>query len=100
VTTASVTGSPRNASASVLIFAKTLEGYNLATSDPSNFDFIKHVDQATDGRIAVFYATPLGMLEAFKAYKNNIFNAFYGAISRFTYRTACGIGCDAAVGSA
>ena len=58
---------------SAIIFNKTPEGYSLATSDPGNFDFIKHVDQATDGRIAVFYATPLGMLEAFKAYKNNIF---------------------------
>lgn len=58
---------------SAVIFAKTLEGYNLATSSPDNFEFISHVDQASDGRITVFYATPLGMLEAFKAYKNNIF---------------------------
>ncbi len=56
-----------------VIFAKTLEGYNLATSDPTNYDFIKHVDQATDGRVTVYYATPLGMIEAFKSYKNNIF---------------------------
>jgi type II secretory ATPase GspE/PulE/Tfp pilus assembly ATPase PilB-like protein len=56
-----------------VIFAKTLEGYNMATSDPSNFEFIKHVDQIVDGRITVYYATPLGMLEAIKSYKNNIF---------------------------
>jgi len=56
-----------------VIFAKTLEGYNLATTNPNNFDFIKHVDQATDGRVTVYYATPLGMLEAFRSYKNNIF---------------------------
>ncbi len=56
-----------------VIFAKTLEGYNLATSDPKNFEFIKHVDQITDGRISVYYTTPLGMSEVFKAYKNNIF---------------------------
>jgi len=56
-----------------IIFGKTLEGYNLATSNPENYEFIKHVDQASDGRVTVYYATPLGMEEAFKAYKNNIF---------------------------
>jgi type IV pilus assembly protein PilB len=56
-----------------VIFAKTLEGYNLATSDPANFDFIKHVDQTSDGRVSVYYATPTGIAEALKAYKNNIF---------------------------
>jgi type II secretory ATPase GspE/PulE/Tfp pilus assembly ATPase PilB-like protein len=56
-----------------LIFDKTDKGYNLATSNPGNFEFIKHIDQATDGRITVFYSTPTGMAEAFKAYKNNIF---------------------------
>ena len=58
---------------SAVIFAKTLEGYSLATSNPTNLAFINRVDQATDGRILVFYATPFGILEAFKAYKNNIF---------------------------
>jgi type IV pilus assembly protein PilB len=56
-----------------LLFAKTPTGYNLATSNPANFEFIKHMDQATDGRVAVYYATPLGLTEAFKGYKNNIF---------------------------
>ncbi|MFA7252480.1 MAG: GspE/PulE family protein [Candidatus Paceibacterota bacterium] len=56
-----------------VIFGKTLEGYNLATSNPENYEFIKHVDQASEGRVTVYYATPLGMEEAFKAYKNNIF---------------------------
>ncbi len=68
---------------SSVIFAKTLEGYNLATSDPSNFDFIKHIDQATDGRIAVHYATPLGMLEALKSYKNNIFKNVVDLIENY-----------------
>jgi type IV pilus assembly protein PilB len=58
---------------SAVIFEKTLEGYNMATSDPANYEFIKHVDQSTDGRVSIYYATPMGMMEAFKAYKNNIF---------------------------
>jgi type II secretory ATPase GspE/PulE/Tfp pilus assembly ATPase PilB-like protein len=66
-----------------VIFAKTLEGYNLATSNPANFEFIKHVDQATDGRVSVYYATPLGMLEAFKAYKNNIFKNVVDLIENY-----------------
>jgi type IV pilus assembly protein PilB len=66
-----------------VIFDKTLEGYSLATSDPSNLNFIKHVDQATDGRIIVHYATPLGMLEAFKAYKNNIFKNVVDIIENY-----------------
>jgi type IV pilus assembly protein PilB len=70
---------------SVVIFGKTLEGYDLATSDPGNFDFIKHVDQATDGRISVYYTTPLGMLEVFKAYKNNIFKNVVDLIEKYKF---------------
>lgn len=66
-----------------VIFAKTLEGYDLATSNPANLDFIKHVDRATDGRISVYYATPLGMLEVFKAYKNNIFKNVIDLIENY-----------------
>ena len=66
-----------------VIFAKTLEGYSLATTDPGNFDFIKHVDQATDGRVSVYYATPLGMLEVFKSYKNNIFKNVVDLIENY-----------------
>jgi type II secretory ATPase GspE/PulE/Tfp pilus assembly ATPase PilB-like protein len=68
---------------SAIIFAKTLEGYNLATTNPANFEFIKHVDQASDGRVTVYYATPLGMLEAFKAYKNNIFKNVVDLIENY-----------------
>ncbi len=56
-----------------VIFGKSDGGYNLATTNPNNFEFIKQLDQAIEGRIFVYYATPLGMLEAFKSYKNNIF---------------------------
>ncbi len=66
-----------------VIFGKTLEGYNLATSDPANIDFIKHVDRATDGRISVYYATPYGILEAFKSYKNNIFKNVVDLIENY-----------------
>ncbi len=68
---------------SAIIFAKTLEGYNLATTNPANFEFIKHVDQATDGRVTIFYATPTGMLEAFKSYKNNIFKNVVDLIENY-----------------
>ena len=68
---------------SAIIFDKTLEGYDMATSDPANFEFIKHVDQATDGRVTVYYATPLGMQEAFKAYKNNIFKNVLDLIENY-----------------
>jgi len=70
-------------SQNAVIFSKTPEGYNLATSDPSNLEFIKHVDQATDGRISIFYATPLGMTEVFKAYKNNIFKNVIDLIENY-----------------
>jgi type IV pilus assembly protein PilB len=66
-----------------VIFAKTLEGYNLATSNPSNYEFTRHVDMATDGRISVYYATPLGMSEVFKAYKNNIFKNVVDLIEKY-----------------
>ncbi len=66
-----------------VIFAKTLEGYNLALSDPSNLSFIKNIDQTTDGRISVYYATPTGMAEAFKAYKNNIFKQVIDLIENY-----------------
>ncbi len=56
-----------------VIFSKTDDGFSLATSNPNNLEFINHVDKITEGKISVYYATPLGMLEVFKAYKNNIF---------------------------
>lgn len=56
-----------------VIFAKSPDGYNLATTNPANFEFIKQVDKANEGRLVVYYTTPLGMQEAFKAYKNNIY---------------------------
>lgn len=68
---------------SAVIFEKTLEGYNLATSDPANYEFIKHVDQSSEGRISVYYATPLGMQEVFKAYKNNIFRNVLDLIENY-----------------
>jgi len=68
---------------SAVIFAKTLEGYSLATSNPGNFEFINYVDRANQGRIAVYYATPIGMLEAFKAYKNNIFKNVVDLIENY-----------------
>jgi len=68
---------------SAVIFEKTPGGYTLATSKPDNFEFIQHVDQATDGRITVVYATPTGMLEAFKAYKNNIFKNVIDLIENY-----------------
>lgn len=68
---------------SVVIFAKTLEGYNIATSNPNNFDFIKHLDQVTSGRVSVYYATPLGMQEALKSYKNNIFKNVVDLIENY-----------------
>jgi len=56
-----------------VIFTQNTEGFCLATSDPDNFEFIKHVGQSTNSKITVYYATPLGMQESFKSYKNNIF---------------------------
>ena len=58
---------------SAVIFDKGLDGYLLATTDPANFEFIKHVDQTAEGRVTVYYATPLGMIEALKGYKDNIY---------------------------
>ncbi len=66
-----------------VIFAKTDEGYSLATSEPTNLSFIKSVDQSTEGRIKIYYATPSGMLEAFKAYKNNIFKNVLDLIENY-----------------
>lgn len=56
-----------------VIFDKTADGYSIATTTPDNYEFIKHVDQSSEGRVSVYYATPTGILEAFKAYKDNIF---------------------------
>lgn len=68
---------------SAVIFAKTLEGYSLATSNPNNYDFIKHLDQAINGRVDIYYATPLGMQEALKSYKNNIFKNVVDLIENY-----------------
>jgi len=68
---------------SVVIVAKTPEGYNLATSNPANFEFINHVGQIIDGRISVSYTTPLAMLEVFKSYKNNIFKNVVDLIENY-----------------
>lgn len=66
-----------------VVFNKTEEGYDLATSNPGNLDFIKHVDKATDGRVSVYYTTPLSMVEVFKAYKNNIFKNVVDLIENY-----------------
>ncbi len=58
---------------SAVFFLKNGTDYNLATSNPKNFQFIKQLDQAVEGKVIVNYATPIGMVEAFKAYQNNIF---------------------------
>ncbi len=67
----------------VVVFAKTLEGYNVAITNPANYEFIQHLDRATDGRLSIYYATPLGMLEVFKAYKNNIFRNVIDLIEKY-----------------
>ncbi len=66
-----------------IIFEKNLDGYKLATSNPLNLEFVKHVDESTDGRVEIYYATPLGMQEAFKSYKNNIFKNVVDLIERY-----------------
>ncbi len=68
-----------------VIFEKTLEGYNMATSNPANYEFIQHLDRSSDGRITVYYATPLGILEAFKSYKNNIFKNVVDLIESYKF---------------
>lgn len=68
---------------SSVVFAKTPDGYNLATCNPENFEFIKHVDQVTNGRVMVFYTTPSSMIEVFKAYKNNIFKNVIDLIENY-----------------
>lgn len=66
-----------------VIFTKNLAGYSLATTRPDNLDFIKHVDKISDGRVTVYYATPTGMAEAFKSYKNNIFKNVVDLIENY-----------------
>jgi len=56
-----------------VIFNKNETGYDLAVTNPENYEFIKQIDKATDGKITTYYATPFGLAEALKAYKNNIF---------------------------
>jgi type II secretory ATPase GspE/PulE/Tfp pilus assembly ATPase PilB-like protein len=68
-----------------VIFEKTLEGYDMATSNPANYEFIQHLDRSSDGRITVYYATPLGILEAFKSYKNNIFKNVVDLIESYKF---------------
>lgn len=68
---------------SAVVYNKTEEGYDLATSNPANLDFIKQVDKASDGRVSVYYTTPTSMLEVFKAYKNNIFKNVVDLIENY-----------------
>lgn len=56
-----------------VIFSRDQNGYGLATTRPDNFEFIKQVDKANEGKLSVYYTTPTSMQEAFKAYKNNIY---------------------------
>ena len=69
---------------SAVIFAKTTDGFSVATSTPDNFEFLRHLDQVLEGPIKIYYSTPLGMMEAFKAYKNNIFKKFAKKIYNYS----------------
>ncbi|MFA6446568.1 MAG: type II/IV secretion system protein [Candidatus Paceibacterota bacterium] len=56
-----------------VVFDGDVDNVKLATSNPNNIEFINHVEKITEGRVHVFYATPLGIEEGLKAYKNNIY---------------------------
>ncbi len=57
----------------VIVFSKTADGYGVATTNPKNYEFLKQLDQVLEGKVTVHYATPLGLADAMKSYKNNIF---------------------------
>lgn len=69
-----------------VIFSQEVGNYNLATTLPDNFEFIKQVDKANNGKLTVYYTTPLGMQEAFKAYKNNIYKNVQDLIEEYRAR--------------
>lgn len=56
-----------------VIFSKDQDGLNMATTNPNNIEFIDSLEKLTDGKVTVFYATPMGIHEALKNYKNNIY---------------------------
>jgi type IV pilus assembly protein PilB len=58
-----------------IVFSKSGSDINLAITDPNNVEFINYLQKAALGRVVVFYATPYGMREALKNYKDNIYKS-------------------------
>lgn len=55
-----------------IIFDRAPTGLKFATSNPENYEFIKFLERKTGGPIEVFYATPLGMEEVLRHYRNDL----------------------------
>ncbi len=56
-----------------VVFNKEVDDISLAITDPSNIEFIDSLTKVAKGKVTVYYATPFGMREAFKNYKDNIY---------------------------
>lgn len=55
-----------------IVFRKRDKRLYIATSDPENYEFIKHFEKNTGYKAEVYYATPLGMEEALRYYKRDM----------------------------
>lgn len=58
-----------------VVFAKDGDDVDLAIIDPGNVEFIDYIEKTVKGKVNIYYATPFGMREAFKNYKDNIYKA-------------------------
>ncbi len=66
-----------------VVFAKDKDDIDLAITDPNNVEFIDSLKKVTKGKVTVFYATPFGIREAFKNYKNNIYKTIKDLINDY-----------------
>jgi type IV pilus assembly protein PilB len=56
-----------------VVFAKEGEDLSLGITNPDNIEFIDSLEKLNKGKVSVYYATPYGLREAFKNYKDNLY---------------------------
>lgn len=66
-----------------VMFSKEDDFINLAITDPNNVECIDYLEKSYKGKVKVFYATPYGIREVFKGYKNNIYKSIKDLIEDY-----------------
>ena len=70
-------------SQNAVVFSKDGDDISLAITDPNNVEFIDSLEKVTKGKVSIYYATPFGIREAFKNYKDNIYKTVKDLIENY-----------------